>query len=387
LVKKDPAFTREGFAARRSWRSSHSLKDKEKLTDSVAADATVIFLHKKLFDRRREYRRLTGTTRFRQQGRSDLQGRQRKVLGFATCRGRTNAGQLSGRAQYQPMIVANGGKVYDAEANRVYIGSPEAVTAGRCSSSRGAPGESRSTCGCRRPRRPHLPAPTPWRCASGAASRCQGGLGSDWDVVQMPKAVGDKRAVGGGSYGIGMASEQQGQGRRLHFVKWFYSNEGGHEAHARERRGWFPPPRRHRGGCGASFPGRQRPDVFAVRSRRLSSLRIAGWRTATMDRAVAKALQEVLLEGDRSVADAFQEAEKTSTLSWQAEVALPWEWGRGPTPGNLEARVAQMSADETRPPARQDQRRRGGQGAPWRLDWDINAERPRSFTVTLYSTL
>jgi multiple sugar transport system substrate-binding protein len=218
------------------------------------------------------------------------------------------------QAQYQPMIKAYGGYVYDPGTNTVGIGHPEAIKAWE-----------------------QLLAPLknggspPYGTVSGASAPTFAGgkyamqvsvraqmpsymepLKADgWDVAQMP-TVNGKHVVGGGSYGMAMAKAGKNKDAVWDFITWFYSIKGGikllEDTYA------TVPPTKDGIANGtwrtlAAPPSNVKAFAAAIQDAVIAPA-LPGKSGAALDAAVLKAVQQVALK-NRPVADAFKEAEVT----------------------------------------------------------------------------
>lgn len=204
------------------------------------------------------------------------------------------------QAQYQPMIVAHGGFVYDKDSNTSGIGEPEAIEAWTQilqpwqeggvppyeSVSGAAPPEfAGGTYGMLVGVRAHIP---------GVAEA----LGDNWDVVQMPEVDGT-RPVGGGSYGLGMAADSECKAEAWDFINWFYSNEGGISQLQANKSVVPPTVEGIESGAWRDLPAPPaNVDAFAAAiDDAVIAPQLPGGAQATLDEAVLNATQEVLLNG------------------------------------------------------------------------------------------
>lgn len=218
------------------------------------------------------------------------------------------------QAQYQPMIKAYGGFVYDASTKTVGIGHPEAIQAwtqllaplkngGAPSygtvSGASAPTFAGGKYGMQISVRAQMPSYMDPLKADG------------WDVVQMP-VVNGKHVVGGGSYGMAMAKDGKNKDAVWNFIRWFYSNQGGIKL-LEDTYATVPPTKDGiANGTWKSLPAP--PANVGAFGAAIEDAVIApalpGKSGAALDAAVLRAVQEVALKGV-SVADAFKEAEDT----------------------------------------------------------------------------
>ena len=218
------------------------------------------------------------------------------------------------QAQYQPMIKAYGGYVYDATSNTVGIGHPEAVKAWT-----------------------RLLAPLkdggapPYGTVSGASAPTFAGgkygmqisvraqmpsymepLKADgWDVAQMP-IVNGRHVVGGGSYGIAMARSGKNKDAVWNFIRWFYSTQGGIKL-LEDTYATVPPTKDGiANGTWKSLPAPpENVNAFgAAIQDAVIAPALPGKSGAVLDAAVLKAVQQVALK-NVPVAAAFTTAEKT----------------------------------------------------------------------------
>jgi multiple sugar transport system substrate-binding protein len=226
------------------------------------------------------------------------------------------------QAQYQPMIKAYGGHVYDAATNTVGIGEPAAIQAwtqllapledgGAPSygtvSGASAPTFAAGKYGMQISVRAQMPSyMTPLK-ADG------------WDVVQMP-IVNGKHVVGGGSYGMAMAKDGKNKQAVWDFMTWFYSTHGG--IHLLEDTYATVPPTKDgiANGTWKTLPAPPaNVNAFgAAIADAVIAPALPGKSGAALDAAVLKAVQEVALQ-HVPIAKAFQEAEATVNTALKAE--------------------------------------------------------------------
>jgi multiple sugar transport system substrate-binding protein len=226
------------------------------------------------------------------------------------------------QAQYQPMIKAYGGYVYDAKTNTVGIGHPEAIKAWEqllaplrnggapaygTVSGASAPTFAAGKYGMQISVRAQMPSYMEPLKADG------------WDVAQMP-IVNGRHVVGGGSYGMAMAKSGKNKDAVWDFIKWFYSVKGGIKL-LEDTYATVPPTKDGiANGTWKTLPAPP-ADVNAFGAA-ISDAVIApalpGKSGAALDAAVLKAVQEVALK-NRPVADAFKEAEVTVNKALEAE--------------------------------------------------------------------
>jgi multiple sugar transport system substrate-binding protein len=226
------------------------------------------------------------------------------------------------QAQYQPMIKAYGGYVYDPKTNTVGIGHPEAIKAWEqllaplknggapaygTASGASAPTFAAGKYGMQISVRAQMPSYMEPLKADG------------WDVAQMP-IVNGKHVVGGGSYGMAMAKAGKNKDAVWDFIKWFYSVNGGiklledtyatvpptKDGIANGTWKTLPPPPANVNAFGAAIA-----DAVIAPA-------LPGKSGAALDAAVLKAVQEVALK-NRPVADAFKDAEATVNTALEAE--------------------------------------------------------------------
>jgi multiple sugar transport system substrate-binding protein len=289
----------------------------------VAADATVMFYNKKIF---KEAGVALPTDdwsydTFLSDAQKISQAGKGKYWGVSL----QNDGAVPPsiwQAQYQPMIKAYGGYVYDAKTNTVGIGHPEAIKAwdqllaplknGGAPSYGSVSGASAPTFaggkyGMQISVRAQMPSYMEPLKADG------------WDVAQMP-IVNGKHVVGGGSYGIAMAKAGKNKDAVWDFIKWFYSNQGGIKL-LEDTYATVPPTKD--GIANGTWKSLAAPpaNVNAFGSAIQDAViapALPGKSGAALDAAVLKAVQEVALK-KRPVADAFKEAEATVNAALKAQ--------------------------------------------------------------------
>lgn len=226
------------------------------------------------------------------------------------------------QAQYQPMIKAYGGYVYDVGTNTVGIGHPEAIQAWQqllaplknggapaygTVSGASAPTFAAGKYGMQISVRAQMPSYMQPLKADG------------WDVAQMPMVNG-RHVVGGGSYGIAMAKAGKNKDAAWNFVKWFYSVNGGIKL--LENTYATVPPTKDGIANGAwktlpAPPANVNAFAAAIQDAVIAPA-LPGKSGAALDAAVLKAVQQVALQ-NRPIADAFKEAESTVNTALQAE--------------------------------------------------------------------
>jgi multiple sugar transport system substrate-binding protein len=281
----------------------------------VAADATVVFYNKKIFQE-------SGVAlptddwsyaTFLSDAQKISQAGKGKFWGVSL----QNDGAVPPsiwQAQYQPMIKAYGGYVYDATTNTVGIGHPEAIQAwtqllaplmnggapayGTVSGAN-APTFAGGKYGMQISVRAQMPSyMTPLK-ADG------------WDVAQMP-IVNGKHVVGGGSYGMAMAKDGKNKDAVWAFMKWFYSTNGGIKL-LEDTYATVPPTKDGiANGTWKTLPAPPaNVNAFAAAIQdAVIAPALPGQSGGILDQAVLTAVQQVALK-HVSVAKAFQTAEAT----------------------------------------------------------------------------
>jgi multiple sugar transport system substrate-binding protein len=291
------------------------LKPQELHGVPVSADATVVFYNKKIFQEAGVALPTDDWTydTFLADAQKISQAGHGKFWGVSL----QNDGAVPPsiwQAQYQPMIKAYGGYVYDASTNTVGIGHPEAIKAWEqllaplknggapaygTVSGASAPTFAGGKYGMQISVRAQMPS-------------YMDPLSSDgWDVVQMP-VVNGVHVVGGGSYGMAMAKDGKNKDAVWSFIKWFYSNQGGikllEDTYA------TVPPTKDGIASGtwkslAAPPANVGAFAAAIQDAVIAPA-LPGKSGAALDAAVLQAVQEVALK-NKPVAAAFQEAEQT----------------------------------------------------------------------------
>ena len=289
----------------------------------VAADATVVFYNKKIFqdsgvalptDDWTYDTFLSDAAKISQAGKGKWWGVSLQNDGAVP--------PSIWQAQYQPMIKAFGGYVYDAKTNTVGIGQPAAIKAWTLLlaplANGGAP---------------------PYGTVSGASAPTFAGgkygmqisvraqmpsymeplKASGWDVAQMP-VVNGIHPVGGGSYGMAMAKDGKNKDAVWAFVKWFYSTDGGIKL-LEDTYATVPPTKDGiaNGTWKSLPPPPANVNAFAEAIKdAVIAPALPGKSGAVLDAAVLKAVQEVALK-HRPIADAFSEAEQTVNAALKTE--------------------------------------------------------------------
>jgi multiple sugar transport system substrate-binding protein len=289
----------------------------------VSADATVVFYNKKIFSEAGVPLPTDDWTyaTFLADAQKISQAGHGKFWGVSL----QNDGAVPPsiwQAQYQPMIKAYGGYVYDAKTNTVGIGQPQAIKAwtqllaplqdgGAPSygtvSGASAPTFAGGKYGMQISVRAQMPSyMTPLK-ADG------------WDVAQMP-IVNGKHVVGGGSYGMAMAKDGKNKDAVWAFMKWFYSNQGGIKL-LEDTYATVPPTQDGiANGTWKSLPAPpSNVNAFAAAIQdAVIAPALPGKSGAVLDAAVLKAVQEVALK-NTPIAQAFQEAEATVNAALKTE--------------------------------------------------------------------
>ncbi|MFI6349167.1 ABC transporter substrate-binding protein [Streptomyces sp. NPDC050560] len=132
------------------------------------------------------------------------------------------------QGEYNPVIDAFGGYVYDKAKHRTGIGEPAAVKAWKYllkpyQDGTFAPYEIGSS--------PSAPTFQSGRVAMLLGARknvptFRQQLDADWDVAPVPTIRG-KRPIGGGSYGLAISSTSRHKDAAWSFLSWFYTEKGG----------------------------------------------------------------------------------------------------------------------------------------------------------------
>lgn len=216
---------------------------------------------------------------------------------------------------YQPLITAYGGTVYDADANSVGIGQPEAIEAWEhllepfdddssvpydLSAQSGNPSAvefDSGNVGMAVQTRPMV-------------ARYRENMDADFNVVQVP-ALEDVRPVGGGSRGFSMTSTAQNPDAAWDFLSWLYEDGGGLDV---LQETYVSVPSTTEGideGLWRDLdgpPADVEPFAEAARDPLLLVEPLPGQAQAVLDDAVIEAVEQVVLR-DMPVEEAFQEAE------------------------------------------------------------------------------
>lgn len=216
-----------------------------------------------------------------------------------------------GAAIYTPMIAAFGGSVYDAKTNKSGIGEPAAIRAWKTllqPELDGATGPINLTT---------LPKFEAGQTAMILQTRpvlvsFKAQLKDDWDIAQIP-TVNGKRPVGGGAYGLSVATSSKNLAADAAFLGWFYSLDGGMaiaqqsgavipattEGVAKGTWRDVPPPPAHFVAVSEA----------SAKDAILEDL-LPGKAQATLAEAITEAIQEVLIK-HKSIDDTFRAAQST----------------------------------------------------------------------------
>jgi multiple sugar transport system substrate-binding protein len=214
------------------------------------------------------------------------------------------------QAQYQPMIKAFGGYVYDAKTNTTGIGKPEAIKAWELlmqpwssgamprygvQAGAAAPTFAGGQYGMQVSVRALIPA-------------YRQGLGNEWDVAQMP-VVNGVHPVGGGSYGLSMSKPGKHKEAAWAFLNWFYSNNGGIKLLQANYSAVPPTIEGIQSGAWRSLPpAPANVDAFSAAIKdAVIAPKLPGKAQAALDDAVKSAVEKVALK-HVPVKDAFEEA-------------------------------------------------------------------------------
>lgn len=281
----------------------------------VAADATVVFYNKKIFkesgvalptDDWSYETFLSDAQKISQAGKGKFWGVSLQNDGAVP--------PSIWQAQYQPMIKAYDGYVYDAGSNKVGIGQPEAIKAWEQLlaplKNGGAPAYG-SVSGASAPTFAGGKYGMQISVRAQMPSYMEPLKKDGWDVVQMP-VVNGQHVVGGGSYGMAMARAGKNKDAAWNFIKWFYSNNGGIKL-LEDTYATVPPTKDGiANGTWKSLPAPpSNVDAFgaAIKDAVIAPA-LPGKSGAVLDASILKAVQQVALK-NRPIADAFKDAEKT----------------------------------------------------------------------------
>lgn len=221
---------------------------------------------------------------------------------------------------FTPVIVANGGYVYDPDTGKVGIGEPEAIKAWELLlkpyGTASAPYDAN-------------PASLP-NFANGqvamafqvraAVPSVKDSLGdADWDVQTLPQINGESTA-GGGSYGLSITQSSENKEAAQAFLGWFFSEDGGMKL--AQESGQVVPPTVDGldGGIWRDVPAPPaNQEAFAEAAKTaVLQTQLPGQGGTVLNDAVTLAMQQVLLE-HRDIAEAFEEAAATVQQAVDAE--------------------------------------------------------------------
>lgn len=276
----------------------------------VSADSVGLFYNKSLFDELgiKEYPKADWTWDDMLRVGKQLQAKGGgRITGLAA-----PLGDGSAQIVYGPVIKAFGGSVYDAKTGKSGIGQPEAIKAWKLMLSAYRTASGAYTTTTDDPKLSFGSGKVAMAIASrGSVPQVKTTLTkAEWDVQVLPTIDG-KSTAGGGSYGLSIAQTSKNQDAAWAFLSWFYDTKTGMKV-AQEVGGVIPPT--DDGIDNGTWKDGTPPANIAIfgESARTAVLLTAmpGSTSTVMADATKKATQEVLLK-NRSVEEAFAEAEKT----------------------------------------------------------------------------
>ena len=294
----------------------------------IAADATVVFYNKSIFEKAGIPAPVKGWTY------EEFMTTCKKISAWGAKQDPKIWGLSGGpgggatsiwQAQYNPMIKSFDASVYNPETNTSQIGSENAIKAW---TKLVEPWQN----GCI-PKYSIASGKTPPTYAGGQSAMeisvrallpsYLAALKGDVEVVEMPRVNGGKPYVGGGSYGLGIAASSKYKAEAWKFIDWFYSSKASGINTLQMAYGLVPPNDAGiKSGAWRSLPAPpENVDAFgnAIADSFIAP-KLPGQSGTALDDAILKALQSILLKGV-SVADAFKEAEAAVTISIEKEAA------------------------------------------------------------------
>lgn len=282
----------------------------------VSADSTTLFYNKDLFQKAgvTEYPKPDWTWDDLYRVAEKIEkGSGNKFAALAPPLGIGDQGSV-----YNPVINAYGGHVYDPATKKSGIGRPEAIKAWTMLLSaygKAAPKYAAD--------QGSLPKFENGQTAMAFSVRAvvpamKQSLKGDWDTQTMPRING-KSTVGGGSYGLSIGKTSRNKEAAWAFLAWFYKNDGGMKL--AQATGQVVPPTQQGLDHGTwrelpAPPKNEAAFATAAKDAYLLPALPAKAQKALSD-SVKKAVQEVEIE-HRSVASAFQDAEKTVNQALQS---------------------------------------------------------------------
>ena len=294
----------------------------------IAADATVVFYNKDVFKAAKVALPKTGWSwddMMSSCSKISAWGAKQKkqVWGLAAMPG--GGGNSIWQAQYNPLIHALGGYVYDRNTNTSGLASPAALKAWKMLVQ---PWQN----GCI-PKYSIASGKTPPTFAGGQLAMeisvrallptYRAGV-KNFDVMDLPTVKGGpgKYMVGGGSYGLGIAATSQNKAAAWKFINWFYTTTNGGINTLQEGYSLVPPTDQGiANGTWRTLPGP--PGNVNVFSRAIKNSFIApklpGQSGTVLDGAVQAALAEILLK-KVPLDKAFKAAEAKVTKSIKEEL-------------------------------------------------------------------
>ena len=294
----------------------------------IAADATVVFYNKDIFKAAGVALPKTGWSwddMMSSCSKISAWGakQKKKVWGLAAMPG--GGGKSIWQAEYNPLIHAMGGYVYDRNTNTSTLASPASLKAWHMLVQ---PWQN----GCI-PKLSIASGKTPPTFAGGQLAMeisvrallptYRAGV-KNFDVMDLPAVKGGtgKYMVGGGSYGLGIAATSQNKAAAWKFINWFYTTTNGGINTLQAGYSLVPPTDQGiASGAWRALPGPPgNVDAFA-RAIKNSFIapKLPGQSQGVLDQAVEDALASILLK-KVPIDKAFKAAEAKLTKSIKEEL-------------------------------------------------------------------
>lgn len=223
---------------------------------------------------------------------------------------------------YGPVLAAHGVSIYDPETNSTEIGSPESVKAFELLMSLYGKGSAPFTTTLTDPALDFTSGTVAMAITSrGAiATTREAMVDYDWDVTETPTVEG-QHISGGGSYGLSVGAASKNRAAALAFLGWFYSTDGGLAVAQTPEGGGIIPPTQDglESGIWSDVDVPANIGVFAKTAKdAVLQTQLPGASSATLNQAVATAIQEVQLNG-ADPATAFATAAESLDAALQQE--------------------------------------------------------------------
>jgi multiple sugar transport system substrate-binding protein len=274
----------------------------------VSADSTTLFFNRTLFRKYgvTEYPKADWTWSDLYRVASQIQQKSHgKVYGVTSPLGLGDQSVV-----YGPVIKAYGGYVYDPKTKKSGIGEPAALNAWKMLISfYGKASNKYTTTQASQPLFQGQQVAMTISVRAGVPT-FKTSMTDDWDAQVMPRING-KSTVGGGSYGLSLASTSKHTNAAWSFLAWFYRTDGGMKV--AQQSGQVIPPTADglAKGIWRRTPAPPTDEqAFATDAENATlATQLPGKANGVLSTSVVAAIQQVVLQ-HKSIADAFGAAEQ-----------------------------------------------------------------------------